>query len=135
MQTSLLKKLLLRIKRKDSREPRESSAETSESRETSDMINEETVDEQNCCDAADQHIEAADQVSSAEEGVKNDPPSEDREPRGDGRSNKAHLTSSVPRVARIPRGALSKGEMAEIRELLGDVDDAEIQRLYKRVTK
>ena len=50
-------------------------------------------------------------------------------------SNKAHLTSSVPRVARIPQGALSKSQMAEIREIFGDIDDAEIQRLYKRVTK
>ncbi|MBQ8414104.1 MAG: hypothetical protein IJX58_02535 [Clostridia bacterium] len=50
-------------------------------------------------------------------------------------SNKAHLTSSVPRVAKIPQGALSKSQMAEIREIFGDIDDAEIQRLYKRVTK
>ncbi len=50
-------------------------------------------------------------------------------------NTKAHLTSSVPRVARLPQGALTKGQMAEIREIFGDIDDAEIQRLYKRVTK
>ena len=50
-------------------------------------------------------------------------------------SNKAHLSSSVPRAARVPTGVLTKGEMAEIREIFGDIDDAEIQRLYKRVTK
>ncbi len=50
-------------------------------------------------------------------------------------NNKAHLSSSVPRAARVPNGALTKGEMAEIREIFGDMDDAEIQRLYKRVTK
>ena len=50
-------------------------------------------------------------------------------------NTKAHLTSSVPRAARLPQGALTKGQMAEIREIFGDIDDAEIQRLYKRVTK
>ena len=47
----------------------------------------------------------------------------------------AHLTSSVPRAARVPRGALSKSEMTELRELFGGLSDADIQRLYKRVTK
>ncbi|MBQ7326622.1 MAG: hypothetical protein IJW93_03990 [Clostridia bacterium] len=47
----------------------------------------------------------------------------------------SHLTSSVPRAARVPRGALSKSEMTELRELFGGLSDAEIQRLYKRVTK
>lgn len=132
MQTSLLKKLLLRIKRKDSREPRESSAETSESRETSDMTNEETV----MAKGVDEGIYTAEDEREVDAAIseKNES-AEEREHKADGRSNKSHLTSSVPRVARIPRGALSKGEMAEIRELLGDVDDAEIQRLYKRVTK
>ena len=50
-------------------------------------------------------------------------------------NTKAHLSSSVPRAARLPQGALTKGQMAEIREIFGDIDDAEIQRLYKRVTK
>ena len=50
-------------------------------------------------------------------------------------NTKAHLSSSVPRVARIPQGTLTKGEMTEIRKIFGDMDDAEIQRLYKRVTK
>ena len=50
-------------------------------------------------------------------------------------STKSHLTSSVPRSARAPHGALTKAEIAEIREIFGKIDDAEIQRLYKRVTK
>ena len=50
-------------------------------------------------------------------------------------TNKSHLTSSVPRAARVPGGVMSKGQMAEIRAIFGDIDDAEIQRLYKRVTK
>ena len=48
---------------------------------------------------------------------------------------KAHLSSSVPRAAKVPQGALTKGQMAEIRSIFGDMDDTEIQRLYKRVTK
>ena len=50
-------------------------------------------------------------------------------------NTKAHLSSSVPRAASLPRGLLTKGEMAEIRSSFGDMDDAESQRLYKRVTK
>lgn len=57
------------------------------------------------------------------------------EPTAEQKSNRAHLTSSVPRAARVPTGVLTKGEMAEIREIFGDMDDTEIQRLYKRVTK
>ena len=47
---------------------------------------------------------------------------------------KAHLTSSVPRAARPPKSALSKTEMAEMRAIFGTLDDAEIHRLYKKVT-
>lgn len=50
-------------------------------------------------------------------------------------SFKEHLKSSVPRSARPPQGTLTKGELAEIRSLFGSIDDAEIYRLYKRVTK
>ena len=50
-------------------------------------------------------------------------------------SNRSHLTSSVPRVARPPKGDLTKGELAEIRALFSNLDDKEIQRLYKKVTK
>ena len=50
-------------------------------------------------------------------------------------NTKAHLSSNVPRAARVPLGSLTKGEMAEIRSIFGNMDDAEIQRLYKRVTK
>ena len=47
----------------------------------------------------------------------------------------SHLTSSVPRAAKIPSGTPSKQEIAEMRSIFGNLDDAEIQRLYKRVTK
>ena len=50
-------------------------------------------------------------------------------------SNRAHLTSSVPRAAKPPVSGLTKGELAEIRALFKNLDDLEIQRLYKKVTK
>ena len=50
-------------------------------------------------------------------------------------SNRSHLTSSVPRSAKAPQGILTKGELAEIRALFANLDDKEIQRLYKKVTK
>jgi hypothetical protein len=49
--------------------------------------------------------------------------------------NRSHLTSSVPRAAKTPNGVITKAELKEIRELFSNMDDSEIQRLYKRVTK
>ena len=48
---------------------------------------------------------------------------------------KSHLKSSVPRAASAPCGAMSKQEIREARELFSGLDDAEIQRLYKKVTQ
>ena len=59
----------------------------------------------------------------------------DEEAQAPGESNRAHLTSSVPRAAKPPVSALTKGELAEIRALFKNLDDLEIQRLYKKVTK
>ena len=73
-----------------------------------------------------QEVNAEGEMQNAEI---NSPPDESR-PDG-----KAHLTSSVPRAARLPKGALTKSQMAEMREIFGGIDDAEIHRLYKRVTQ
>lgn len=48
---------------------------------------------------------------------------------------KSHLTSSVPRAASIPRGAMTKQELNEARALFRGLDDGEIHRLYKKVTQ
>ncbi len=48
--------------------------------------------------------------------------------------NRAHLKSSAPRHAAAPSGSLPYAELQAARELLG-VSDAELQRLYKRVTR
>ena len=47
----------------------------------------------------------------------------------------SHLGGSVPRRVETPRGAMTKAEMREARELFHDLDDAEIHRLYKKVTQ
>ena len=54
-----------------------------------------------------------------------------RQPRSIG---KAHLTSSVPRTAKPPLDRMSKEALMEAREIFLDMDDTEIQRLYKKVT-
>ena len=59
----------------------------------------------------------------------------DEEAKAPSESNRAHLTSSVPRAAKPPVSALTKGELAEIRALFKNLNDLEIQRLYKKVTK
>lgn len=46
----------------------------------------------------------------------------------------SHLKSSVPRVAQPPLGSMTKQELSQARGLFSDMDDTEIQRLYKRVT-
>ena len=48
---------------------------------------------------------------------------------------KSHLTSSVPRAASVPRGAMTKQELNEARALFRGLDDGEIHRLYKKVTQ
>ena len=51
------------------------------------------------------------------------------------RDNRAHLRSSLPRAARAPEGSISYRELELARELFSGVSDAEIQRLYKKVTR
>lgn len=51
------------------------------------------------------------------------------------RDGRSHLTDSMPRSVRSPEGAMTRREMRAARELFSDLCDAEIQRLYKKVTK
>ena len=127
MQTSVIKALLHPIKRLISPRQQRQSAATSELREESEMQSAELM----------QNEEAADLVSEATSEITDDEDvSEGADPTPSPALNtKAHLSSNVPRAARVPLGSLTKGEMAEIRSIFGNMDDAEIQRLYKRVTK
>ena len=52
-----------------------------------------------------------------------------------GYDNRSHLTTSVPSAARSPRGGMSARELEEARQIFGNISDAEIYRLYKKVTK
>ena len=151
MQTSLIRRLLHPIKELISPRARRSSAETSESERESDMPLYNSIEEgAESIDAAaiEIHRETeygeSDEDTSAETCCDNTA-DRDADESDEGEAapfpsavtggSRAHLTSSVPRAARVPRGVLTKGEMAEIRSIFGDMDDAEIQRLYKRVTK
>ena len=50
------------------------------------------------------------------------------------RDNRAHLTTAYGKNASVPSGAMTQRELAEAREIFGNLGDLEIQRLYKRVT-
>jgi hypothetical protein len=49
--------------------------------------------------------------------------------------NRAHLRSSVPRAVHSDSSDMPYRELALAREIFSGVSDAEIQRLYKKVTK
>ena len=51
------------------------------------------------------------------------------------RDNRSHLHTAVPRMAAIPKGYMSDRELEAARELFSDMSDAEIRKLYKKVTK
>ena len=53
---------------------------------------------------------------------------------GDEPSSTAHLSSSMPKIASAPKGAMTKSQLREARELFPDLSDGEIHRLYKKVT-
>ena len=112
MQISALRKLLQLISPSDSPEELKLSEEISEQEETETEAEEIRNDEDKeaVCD------EPADEVKPAPVD-----------------SNRSHLTSSVPRAAKAPLGTLTKGELAEIRAIFNNMDDLEIQRLYKKV--
>ena len=48
--------------------------------------------------------------------------------------NRAHLLSAVPRASALANGLPSNAEMAEARRLFSNLSDAQIHRLYKKVT-
>ena len=47
--------------------------------------------------------------------------------------NRAHLHSSVPRGASSPLGEIPRKEFEMARELFSDLNDSEIQKLYRKV--
>ena len=53
----------------------------------------------------------------------------------DRESTKAHLISSVPSPARAPESAMSTQEMDAARSLFEGMSDADIRKLYNKVTR
>ncbi len=49
--------------------------------------------------------------------------------------NRAHLTGAVPKSASAPSSQMTRGELEMARSLFEDLNDNELRRLYKRVTK
>lgn len=131
MQISVLRKFMHRIKTRMNRRAKRRSEEISELREAPDMPEEEIeiTEPSQECDTAPVN-DGAESDGTEESGT-----SEAEQTDGLKMNNKAHLSSSVPRVAKAPLGSISKSEMAEIRSIFGDMDDVEIHRLYKKVTK
>ena len=126
MQISVLKKLLQLISPKNSPEEEKSLEE---------ILEQETESENEEFEIQNSELEIEDnEVSDNDSEMAFEESTEDEKPlRIEG--NRSHLTSSVPRSAKAPQGILTKGELAEIRALFANLDDKEIQRLYKKVTK
>lgn len=55
-----------------------------------------------------------------------------RERRSD---NRSHLTGAIPKSSSAPHNQMSRQQMDMARSIFGDLDESEIRRLYKRVTK
>lgn len=69
------------------------------------------------------------------EEIRNEEKVEETLPETKPQDTTSHLGGSIPRRVETPRGAMTKAEMREARELFHDLDDAEIHRLYKKVTQ
>lgn len=49
--------------------------------------------------------------------------------------SRAHLADSFPRGAKAPASPMTRRELHEARELFGDLDDSQIIKLYRKVTR
>ena len=76
-----------------------------------------------------------DEVLNSEFEIQNKGNVEEVIPESETKSTTSHLAGSVPRRVETPRGVMTKAEMREARELFSDLSDAEIHRLYKKVTQ
>ena len=75
------------------------------------------------------------EIRNSELEIRNEEKVEETLPETKPQDTTSHLGGSVPRRVETPRGAMTKAEMREARELFHDLDDAEIHRLYKKVTQ
>lgn len=56
-------------------------------------------------------------------------------PRAKRADTRAHLTGTVPKGASLPRGSMSSAELDAARDIFTGMSDAQIQALYKKVTR
>ena len=49
-------------------------------------------------------------------------------------NTRSHLSSAVPRMAASPRDCISREELRTMRGIFGDLSDADLNRLYKKVS-
>ena len=49
-------------------------------------------------------------------------------------NTRSHLSSAVPRMAASPRDCISREELRTMRGIFGDLSDAELNKLYKKVS-
>ena len=148
MQISVLEKLLQLISPKNSPEEEKSLEETLEQKVSSnETVNncflrsecaETRSDASEDCPHEQKYYVSKDKTQNNEDSDKINTEGDEEETEVKEiikENNRSHLTSSGPRGAKAPQGILTKGELAEIRALFANLDDNEIQRLYKKVTK
>ena len=79
--------------------------------------------------------ESSEVICVSSEEINNNEIAEEVISEAEPKSTTSHLTGSVPRRVETPKGVMTKAEMREARELFEGLDDAEIHRLYKKVTQ
>lgn len=77
----------------------------------------------------------SEEIRNSEFEIQNKENVEEVVPETKPRDTMSHLGGSIPRRVETPKGAMTKSEMREARELFEGLDDAEIHRLYKKVTQ
>ena len=75
------------------------------------------------------------EIRNSELEIRNEEKVEQTLPEAEPKSTTSHLSGSIPRRVETPKGVMTKAEMREAREIFYDLDDAEIHRLYKKVTQ
>ena len=146
MLLSAIKKLLHPISQKISPSAQKPKAETSE-QEVADKMTEnfgeilmdtEEIREENNPPSSESPVnssETREAFFDDDEEIYGENEKTDRKQEENISGGRGHLTSSVPRSASVPVGAMNRQQMREARELFAGLDDGEIHRLYKKVTQ
>lgn len=99
-------------------------------------LRQEKPSEVTCVQSEEMEIRNSDEeIRNSDEEIRNKDEVGEVKTETDVKSTTAHLGGGVPKRVETPRGAMTKAEMREARELFEGLDDAEIHRLYKKVTQ